>query len=329
MVTGTNYVSVRISFSYCCNVSSFDLCGLSSWLVHLTVNCEYIVVCECRCCIMDHREPVKCVICGADIERGVDGTRVSEKGLQTLRKASLQRKDGKHENFEGVTSLIVHTSCRKQYTRPSSVKAAAKSPTTSTSRDLRSSQDKFDFQTKCFLCCETINLSFYEKQKRKPPEERRLVYSVRSLSVKDKVEDEAERRNDRWGNEVKLRLSIASDLVAADGIYHHDYYVRFFTHHTASKKRGRPQEDYVAEAMDEISDYIDKNVDSQLSGSELLDSIRGQRMNERTLKKKLKEKYGASVIITERQGRPTVITLRGTGQRILTDTWYKARKGTD
>ncbi|GBO23683.1 hypothetical protein AVEN_160951-1, partial [Araneus ventricosus] len=38
-----------------------------------------------------------------------------EKGIDGLIKASIARKDGKHELFRGQKNIVLHASCRKKY----------------------------------------------------------------------------------------------------------------------------------------------------------------------------------------------------------------------
>ncbi|GBL77797.1 hypothetical protein AVEN_65612-1 [Araneus ventricosus] len=46
---------------------------------------------------------------------------VGEKGIDGLIKASIARKDVKHELFRGQKKIVLHASCRKKYTRPQSI----------------------------------------------------------------------------------------------------------------------------------------------------------------------------------------------------------------
>ncbi|GBM60042.1 hypothetical protein AVEN_147604-1 [Araneus ventricosus] len=46
---------------------------------------------------------------------------VGEKVTAGLIKASIARKDGKHELFRGQKKIVLHVSCKKKYTRPQSI----------------------------------------------------------------------------------------------------------------------------------------------------------------------------------------------------------------
>ena len=79
-----------------------------------------------------------------------------------------------------MDTLLIHTECRKNYTRPQSIKAHLKRQAPSTSSEtpepstLRSKQLKFDFKTKCFFCAESV-----EGEEKKPKERRRKIFSYK------------------------------------------------------------------------------------------------------------------------------------------------------
>ncbi|GBN80056.1 RNA polymerase-associated protein CTR9 [Araneus ventricosus] len=61
----------------------------------------------------------KCSLCEDYVV--TDKCSVGEKGIDGLIKASIARKDGKHELFRGQKKIVLHASCRKKYTRPQSI----------------------------------------------------------------------------------------------------------------------------------------------------------------------------------------------------------------
>ncbi|GBM49234.1 hypothetical protein AVEN_59297-1 [Araneus ventricosus] len=60
----------------------------------------------------------KCLLCEDYVV--TDNCGVGEKGIDGLIKASIARKDWKHELFRGQKKVL-HASCRKKYTRPQSI----------------------------------------------------------------------------------------------------------------------------------------------------------------------------------------------------------------
>lgn len=63
-----------------------------------------------------------CVICNEEVkDRGVSVT----KGIHTLIDASKERKDTIHKYLSNNNEIRVHIKCRKNYIKPSNIKAAA------------------------------------------------------------------------------------------------------------------------------------------------------------------------------------------------------------
>lgn len=116
---------------------------------------------------------VNCLLCEKNLSVGKT-VNVKQKGLNTVIKSNERRKDGISGKLRGLSSVILHVSCRKDYTRENNIKAALKKITESKGSPikgkLRSSIPSFDFKNACFYCMEVIDAVFYEKEKR-----RRLV----------------------------------------------------------------------------------------------------------------------------------------------------------
>lgn len=151
------------------------------------------------------------------------------------------------------------------------------------------------------------------------------MYNVRSLSVKEKILEAAEKRNDKWGDEVKHRIMSVDDLVAADGIYHQLCFVSFFTHLSTGKKRGRPEVKDITTAMEQIYSYLENNDDCQVSLCELMSQCVGYVPSEATIKNKLNQKYGDNIIITQSKKKIPVVCFRDTGLKILSESWYNMK----
>ncbi|GBM14361.1 hypothetical protein AVEN_16901-1 [Araneus ventricosus] len=98
---------------------------------------------------MDGSDSV-CIFCGNKLENDIV---LVEKRLESIIQESLRVEDGR----ERKTKITVHKSCRQKYTRPSSIWDSIKQKETSesastTSSVLRSSEEKFDFKSDCFIC---------------------------------------------------------------------------------------------------------------------------------------------------------------------------------
>lgn len=154
----------------------------------------------------------------------------------------VKRGDGKHEQLGKLTSTTVHVQCHKDYTRPSSIKAAkrkreSEEAATSSSplkQRMRSSQSLFEFKNYCFICG---NEADEEKEKRKAKGQRKTICHVSTLSFKDNIMVLAEIRGDDWGKTVKKRVMFDTDLVAAEAKYHQTCFSKFNL--PVSEKKGR------------------------------------------------------------------------------------------
>ena len=91
------------------------------------------------------------MICNDQFSATDDVSQVTPKVLQTLISSSLARNDGLVVKFENVAlPQSLHTSCRKQYTRPTSIKSYRnqsdlRSTSSAGSKTLRSCESPFYF----------------------------------------------------------------------------------------------------------------------------------------------------------------------------------------
>lgn len=84
---------------------------------------------------------------------------------------------------------------------------------------------------------------------------------------------------------------------------------------------GRPADQTKADAFEKVLDYVTKNNDEQLTVSDLKDKMAefsgGETYTVPYIKQKLSEHFGNSIIFTEINGKPNVVTFRTTAQSIL------------
>lgn len=191
-----------------------------------------------------------CAICGVEIEEGEQV--IVERGVQTLIQTSKDRRDEKHIVFELLGKVPLHKSCRKNYTRRSSIISANKenirpsSPQSNTL--LRSEAKRFNFRSDCLFCGKTASVP-----DSKLPKNRRLdVCNVATLEFHAKVLSVCKQRSDEWGNDVYLRIANTIDLVAEKCRYHKDCYKRFMR---IGKKElsGRPEDSTASTAFKKAS----------------------------------------------------------------------------
>lgn len=276
----------------------------------------------------------KCVICDQHFDdSGADVSRVSEKGLLSLSKASKERNDNKVHCFVGIKFLTVHTLCRKKYTRTDSIQADLKrqalASTSQPKEDsnktvgLRSSH-KFDFKTKCFLCTISIDDDFKKKEGKKPLCKRRKWWPVRTFNIQKASLEAGLARKDKWGDEVVGRISSITDLVAEEAVYHDDCRKNFCR---LAKTSNDESTDHVTAAMEEIYAFMEENNDSQFTLPEIRNAVTGPVPDDKTIKKKLVEKFGDRVTITVGSNRYQlpIICFTDTAHKILSDSWYEKK----
>ena len=112
-----------------------------------------------------------CVICKHCIESASDKVSLTTRGLETLIKCSIQRDDDLKDILQTNSgSLVLHSSCRKDYTRGSSIKSYKRKLKNGDDFDdhdninptkLRSrvGYPTFDFKVDCLFCTEPVEKS--------------------------------------------------------------------------------------------------------------------------------------------------------------------------
>lgn len=147
--------------------------------------------------------------------------------------------------------------------------------------------------------------------------------------------------DDEWGNRVKAKLALVSDLHAADAVYHKACCVNFRTNKQLPKcfqdnpeyKRtpGRTEDNNQASAFIKVAEYLEEN-DIQVTLSELVEKMKEFCPNPYSsvyMKKKLLEYFGDSIVITELNGTPNVVTLTKSVWSILQQFYKRLQKDTE
>lgn len=104
-----------------------------------------------------------------------------ERGLQTLRSACMERDDGKFEYIRDVTSIEVHTVCRRNYVRKNSIvafvsKRECKGPVASTPSMSSPPRTRLRVSDQLFFNFETEEAN--KENDSKKPKTSRLKYSL-------------------------------------------------------------------------------------------------------------------------------------------------------
>ncbi len=137
----------------------------------------------------------KCFFCDLVIAKNKIAT-VDENGLKSIISASKKRNDNKRVLREDKKNITVYESCRKNYTRSSTIQklkcttsmmdekaSPSNAPSIPRRKMLRKEGDRFHLRICCLFCGEEI----VEEKEKKPEKYRRHIYEVRSIEFKDSV----------------------------------------------------------------------------------------------------------------------------------------------
>ena len=133
-------------------------------------------------------------------------------------------------------TFMYHRRCMSRYATPKAYKGKKSSESSASpspcKRVRRSNVETIRYKTDCFFCGEKCQLKD-ECQKNPSWWKSNKGFLFRSLTpkaseksqcpvktVEETFLDQCKSRNDKWGDEIRIRLSCCGDLVAADARYH-------------------------------------------------------------------------------------------------------------
>ena len=232
-----------------------------------------------------------------------------------LRVASISRGDNLHEQLssEPDANYWCHKSCVSSYTSKSHIKShvskKGNNDAPPAQRSRRSELDTFIFKEHCFLCgktCEELDIRHPDRWR--PVSYCRTADRGKSQkSFKDVVLDSCDHRNDKWANEVRLRIQGAvSDLHAADAKYHRDCLQLF-------KKNATSQNEYDDDAFLKVCDCMmaeKSRVWNAVELEELYRSHRGELLSRRLLVEKLSDELGPDLLILSGVGVANILLFK-------------------
>ena len=158
-------------------------------------------------------------------------------------------------------------------------------------------------------------------------------------------------RNDDWANEVLGRIEYASDLPAVEARYHQTCCSNFrsgykiprqFQSHDSSctllsesktcsdPKKGRPVRANAEQAFRSVMEYFEEHENGQLTINDMVNKM-GEYCGEEAysntyMKKKIQEHFGDSILITEINGTPNIVTFKSKGHSILHKFYTRINK---
>lgn len=174
------------------------------------------------------------------------------------------------------------------------------------------------------------------------------VYPVRTHDFQSNVARICLERDDDWARTVMGRIQFAQDLHAADAFYHQVCSVHFRTGrqipalyrstsdgNSREGKTGKLKNDDNYEAFREVMIYFQENDDEQMTVADLTEKMKRvlddagideEPYSTKYMWQEVKEYFGDSVVITEINGKPNVITLRDNAANILHNFYSQAVK---
>ena len=182
----------------------------------------------------------------------------------------------------------------------------------------------------CFFCEELCVID------KKHPS-RNLVQEVTTLPFRDKLLQLCRDRNDdTWGLQVKSLLLNCYDLVAAEGRYHKNCYDKFRKMQpeqqpTIVKSPGGRNVDQTKVAQfEELYEWMESEgelyslYELQQKLKEIASSSDVYEI--KSIKKKLQERYGSHIYISEVDGRKNVVCFKNSVAYLVNDRWFANRE---
>ena len=157
-----------------------------------------------------------CVICKEAIQDCDAIQTIFDKGHASILAASASRDDNLHIDVEDLEKPYqVHVRCFKDYTRRTPFAAVKRKLEAGTVADetvlLRSKTLDFKFKENSLFCAKQVGVNT------KCPKSRRRDFScVETVEFLPSLVTAARERNDKWGNEVLVRIQSCCDLVAEE-----------------------------------------------------------------------------------------------------------------
>ncbi|KAE8743262.1 hypothetical protein FOCC_FOCC011142 [Frankliniella occidentalis] len=252
-----------------------------------------------------------CAICGRDFSGG-DKVTCASKGIASLLKYSVQRGDKLHEKLKNVTSLNLHSKCRKDYTRrikPDEnvfVNASPSRPPLlrSTTRRLlfvREGSPADEARSEPMLSPTPPFLS--------PP----ASFLSPPGGFKTPAKPTAKRPATSPAEGTPSRIPVPK-----------------FAHGRGRGRPGRPLDEKKMSAFDALCEKLESADEPQFTMSDLAAMMPSTGMDTETYSEKhlarlLKDKYNKRVIVVERPGKSSILCFLGKHFDAVGEAWYANR----
>ena len=258
---------------------------------------------------------------------------LTEKGVNGINNAKKRRGD----SWTICTGERVHIACRARYVDSKTIEQNLKQKNSNSDegqpspKKLRSSSS-FEFKTCCLYCCQVITETKFRNHKASQVMSKNREFEKKVLEVCDK-------RNDAVAISVKGRIRFATDLHAAHAVYHTACDSSFRKGKNLPKKYsnnenlpssglGRPILSDRENVFQQMIEHLFANDEEQITLNdlkELIDSFLKDSSHEAFTTKWIKHILEDEIIITEINGKPSVVTFRKTAAKILQNFYNEQR----
>lgn len=235
-----------------------------------------------------------------------------KKGIQTLFNKSKTYNDDKWKLLNKKNEICLHDRCYLDYSTglyklPESVDSPL------SGRSSRAiSTDSFDFKSLCLFCQKSYAKFSGEK------------HVIASESMKNKLLEIAEERNDDLAANVITVIGTVPSLVDVQARYHTNCFKKFVYIPRASSSSDIPDQ-RVNNAMQLIYNYIENHEECQFSMEEI-QTVGKNELSDKTILKYLQIKYGDDITIITRPRKDTTICYSGTRSFPVDEFWYLVRE---
>ena len=258
---------------------------------------------------------------------------IKAKRIQNIIKCSHLYEDSIHERlqsqFNSDSSLVLqaHKVCVEKYLHSKEVQKALKRHAGNTDvsmptlkRARRSELPKFNFLQHCIYCGEECQV---EKDQKKPSRWRpayictQFVRPGHKKSLKQKILDKCDERNDKWASQVRVRVcGTVSDLHAADARYHKGCRVSFM-YQKSTSVAVKGHEDESLQAVISVLNEDQSQIWNSVELHTLYVENEGCDLSRRLLVTRLLEYFGDNLIALSCPGIATILAFRSGAAKAL------------
>lgn len=285
-----------------------------------------------------------CVVCNKAIKN--KGRLLGTKGRSTVIECSRKRHDELHDRLSSLADdcFYVHDACYKEYTHKRNISSAHSSTQGSSSGAVHtrtSHAQHYDYPTHCLICAQQID---FEASRRNPGRVSQIS-SIEYVSNKDKrsiiqdtLTEVCSKREDVQAMDVNARIEFAGDLRAVEAKYHRTCMQEFMSYTTVALSDAVPKENVRnlntlnATAFQDLCNWFKESEqqDRQFTLVDLktqLDSylpVDVPSYSTRHIKRRLLERFGDDLTVSELDGKTNVVTLKERAETILHESYVAA-----